>query len=310
VVKILLGKKLKYNDTIGVISPAGPETMEFICEHIDILRGMGFKVKEAEHLYDRQGYLAGSDLDRANDLMNMFKDSEVDVIICFRGGYGTMRILPLIDYNIIINNPKIFVGYSDITTLLNYFSQKCGLITFHGPMVNSNLEDKYTFKSLMKNLMLGNEPYCITNPPESPFLFHGINSPVIGPLVGGNLTLLCSTLGTDYEIDTEGKILFIEEIGEEPYKIDRMLTQLLLAQKLQKCRGFILGQFTSCDTSNFERSLSLSQVIEDRLLTLSKPTLMNFMSGHDYPKLTLPISANICLDPCSNEIKVLEAVVR
>lgn len=306
----MIGKKLSYNDTIGIISPAGPETADFIREHIDVLKRMGFKVKEAEHLYDHQGYLAGDDIDRAKDLINMFKDPQVDAIICFRGGYGTMRILPFIDFNIIRGNPKIFVGYSDITTLLNYFAQNCGLVTFHGPMVNSNLEDKYTCESLINTLMFGNKPYCIKNPPEYPFLFHGNKYPVTGILVGGNLTLLCSTLGTKYEVDTDGKILFIEDIGEEPYKIDRMLTQLSLAGKLQNCRGFILGQFKDCDSDNYERSLSLSRVLEDRLLFLNKPTLLNFMSGHDYPKLTLPIGAAVTLNPYCNEIKVLEAVVK
>jgi muramoyltetrapeptide carboxypeptidase len=306
----LLGKKLSYNDTIGVISPAGPETAEFIHEHIDVLKRMGFKVKEAEHLYDRQGYLAGSDVDRAQDLMSMFKDPEADAIICFRGGYGAMRILPFIDFNTMRDYPKIFVGYSDITILLNYFAQNCGLVTFHGPMVNSNLIDSYTCGSLIKTLMFGNKPYYITNPPEYPFIFHGAKNPVRGILVGGNLTLLCSTLGTKYEIDTAGKILFIEDIGEEPYKIDRMFTQLLLAGKLQNCKGFILGQFKDCDLDNHDRSLSLSRVIEDRLLFLNKPTLMNFMSGHDYPKLTLPIGAAVTLDPYCNEIRVLEAVVK
>lgn len=300
-------KKLKLGDTIGVISPASSENPEAIEKGIIYIESLGFRVKRGKHIYAKLGYLAGSDKDRADDLMEMFKDKEVNAILCIRGGYGTMRILPYLDFDIIKSNPKIFAGFSDITVLLNAFHQKCDIITFHSPMATSNLSDEATLKSFLDTLMNGSS-YTIKNPDgiDSKALVPGIAE---GTLVGGNLCLIASTIGTPYEIDTNNNILFLEEVGEEPYKIDRMLTQLLLSGKLQSCSGFILGQFKNCALPHYERSLTLDQVIEDRILKLNKPTLSNFMSGHDYPKLTLPIGAPAILDVYKKEIKILKAVV-
>ncbi|MDP4144261.1 MAG: LD-carboxypeptidase [Bacillota bacterium] len=304
----MICKKLSYGDTIGLISPASPEKPENIEKGINFLRSKGFNIKEGKHLYDKWGYLAGSDKDRASDLMEMFLDDSVDMVLCVRGGYGVMRTLPYINFDIIKNNPKIFMGFSDITVYLNYISNKCDLITFHGPMGSSNLEDSHTFTSFIDTLMNGTNLYCIDNPVETPI--HCLNiGTASGKLVGGNLSLLCSTLGTPYEIDTKDNILFIEDIGEEPYRIDRLLTQLLLANKLQECSGIILGQFTNCDLPHYDRSLTLEEIIEDRIVSLNKPSISNFMSGHSYPKLTLPIGAKVQLDCRKLCIKILEPVV-
>ena len=304
----MLGKKLCFGDTIGVIAPASPEKPEAIEGGIEFLKKQGFNVKRGNCILDKLGFLAGNDKDRAQDLMDMFLDKSVKMILCIRGGYGTMRTLPYIDFNIIRNNPKIFVGYSDITTYLNSFYQKCGLITFHGPMLTSNLNDDSTLKSFMSALMKGDAPYILSNP-ENISTRNNSNAIVEGNLAGGNLSLICATLGTPYEIDTKDKILFIEDVGEEPYSIDRMFTQLLLANKLQVCKGIILGQFTKCTLPHYERSLTLEQVIEDRILSLNIPTVSNFMSGHDYPKLTMPIGAKVSLDCKTGKINVLEAVI-
>jgi len=304
----LISSRLKKGDTIGLISPAGPENADKIKESINFLKSLGFNIKEGKHIYNKLGYLAGSDKDRAEDFINMFLDPDVNMILCVRGGYGTMRILPLIDFNIIKLNPKIFAGFSDITTLLNNIALKCNLITFHSPMCNSNFLDKYTLKSFLDTLMLGYNRFIIKNPKGSSIESFSEASP-IGQLVGGNLSLICSTIGTPFEVDTKNKILFIEEVGEEPYKIDRMLTHLLLCGKLQSCLGIILGQFTKCELPHYERSLTLEQVIKDRILSLNKPTLVNFQSGHSYPKLTLPIGAKIKMNCKSKIIEVLEPVV-
>lgn len=302
-------EKLCYGSTIGLISPASAENPDKIEQGIEYLKSLGFNVKSGEHIYDKWGYLAGSDKDRASDLMNMFMDKDVDMILCIRGGYGTMRILPYIDFEIIRENPKIFAGFSDITTLLNSIFQKCNLITFHSPMATSNLSDPYTLKSFIDTLENGYNPYTITNP-EDIELVTSVPGTAKGRLAGGNLCLMASTLGTPYEVDTNDKILFIEDVSEEPYSIDRMLTQLLLAKKLQCCKGFILGQFKNCTLPNYERSLTLDEVIGDRILSLKKPTVSNFMCGHSYPKLTLPIGANAVLDADKKEIKITEAVVK
>jgi muramoyltetrapeptide carboxypeptidase len=304
----LIANRLKKGDTIGLISPAGPENPDNIKESIQFLKSLGFNIKEGKHIYDKLGYLAGNDEDRAEDFINMFLDPDVDMILCVRGGYGTMRILPLIDFNIIKLNPKIFAGFSDITTFLNNIALKCNLITFHSPMCNSNFLDKYTLKSFLDTLMAGYNLFTIRNP-EGISIKSFSETSLTGQLIGGNLSLICSTIGTPFEIDTKDKILFIEEVGEEPYKIDRMLTHLLLCNKLQSCSGIILGQFTKCELPHYERSLTLEQVINDRILSLNKPTLVNLQSGHSYPKITLPIGAKVKMD-CKNKIiQVLEPVV-
>ena len=304
----MIARRLKKGDTIGLISPSGPENPDKIKKSIEFLKSLGFNIKEGKHIYDKLGYLAGKDQDRADDFINMFLDKDVNMILCVRGGYGTMRILPLIDFNIIKQNPKIFAGFSDITTFLNNIAIKSNLITFHSPMCNSNFLDKCTLKSFLDTLMLGYNPFTIKSP-EATFMTNYSQASASGQLVGGNLSLICSTLGTPFEIDTNNKILFIEEVSEEPYKIDRMLTHLLLCGKIQQCSGIILGQFTNCELPNYERSLTLEEVIEDRILKLSKPTLVNFQSGHSYPKLTLPIGAKIKIDCQSESIQVLEPVV-
>lgn len=305
----MIGKSLKFGNTIGLISPASPEEPDKIKKSIEFLKEQGFKVKEGKHLYDKLGYLAGTDKDRAKDLMDMFLDDSVDMILCVRGGYGCMRILPLLDYGTIKKNPKIFIGFSDITTLLNKLTQQCGLITFHGPMGTSNLEDSETLKSFLSTLMNGYRPYKLKNP-ENISLNCNTRGIAEGKIVGGNLSLIASTLGTPYEIDTKGNILFIEDISEQPYAIDRYLTQLFLAGKLQECSGFIIGQFTKCSLPNYDRSLTLNDIIKDRIISLKKPTLSNFMSGHDYPKLTIPIGAKARIDCYKGEIDILEPVVK
>jgi muramoyltetrapeptide carboxypeptidase len=304
----MISHRLCLGDTIGLIAPASAENKNTIQTGIDFLKAKGFKIKEGKNIYNRFGYLAGTDIERSEDLINMFLDPSVKMILCIRGGYGSMRTLPYINFNIIKNNPKIFIGFSDITTYLNIFYSKCGLITFHGPMLNSNFDD-VTFKCLLDTIMGGYKPYTISNP-KNIITKCNFNEPSEGILVGGNLSLICSTLGTNYELDTKDKILFLEDVNEEPYSIDRKLTQLILSNKLQQCCGIILGQFTNCTLPHYERSLTLDEIIDDRILKLNKPTICNFMSGHDYPKLTLPIGANVRINSKNGSIDVLEAVVK
>lgn len=304
---VLLGKKLEKGDTIGIVSPSSNEEPKKIEESINFLKHLGFKVKNGRHIYDRWGYLAGKDKDRAQDLMDMFLDKDVDMILCIRGGYGAMRLLPLIDFDIIRNNPKIFCGFSDITTLLNNIYQRCDLITFHSPMCNSKF-DSSTLKTFLDTLMFGYNPFTIENTDNIP-TDHFNGDYVKGELAGGNLSLICNTIGTPYAVNTKDKILFIEEVNEEPYKIDRMLTHLHLSGKLQQCRGFIIGQFRDCDFSEFKQSLTLSEIFENRILSLKKPTLTNFQSGHSYPKITIPIGAEVEIDLKNGKIHLLEPVV-
>ena len=304
----MLSKKLCIGDTIGLIAPAAPEKFETIEKSIEFIINLGFKVKQGAHIYDKWGYLSGRDNDRAKDLMDMFTDTEVNMILCIRGSYGSMRLLPFIDFEAIKENPKIFAGFSDITVLLNALSQRSDLITFHSPMCSSDFTDEYTLKSFLDAIMRSHSPYIIKNPDN--FSIKSFSSEKVqGTLVGGNLSLICSLLGTPYEIDMENNILFIEEVNELPYRIDRMFTQLILSGKIQKCAGIILGQFTKCTLPHYERSLTTEEVIMDRILSLNKPTIINFMSGHSYPKLTLPIGSEIELDCEKALIKVLNPVL-
>lgn len=305
---ILNGKRLCKGDTIGIISPASADNEKSMKENISYVKNLGFNIKTGMNIYKRYGYLAGSDKERAQDLMEMFEDKDVDMILCYRGGYGSMRILKYLDFDIIKNNPKIFAGFSDITVLLNSIYQKCNIVTFHSPMVSSNLKDETTLNGIFSVLQNGFEPFEISIPKQYNFEVE-IPKYTKGILIGGNLSLICSTIGTPYEIDTDNKILFIEDVNEEPYKIDRMLTQLELCGKLEKCAGFILGQFQGCTLPNYERSLTLKQIFEEKIYSLNKPCISKFPAGHGYPRFTLPIGAEVTMDLNSGKLFVSQAVV-
>lgn len=299
----MIGQRLKLGDTIGVICPASGEINTNKLEaNLNQLLELGFYIKEGRYLRDNNNYLAGSDEHRAKDFMNMFKDKDVNAIICYRGGYGSIRMMKYIDWNVVKCNPKIFCGYSDITILLNYINQVSGLITFHSPMIISNLFEPLTKKYFFNTLMYPRKTYNISlNCFSSIKIFN--RKHIRGELCGGNLSLICSSLGTPYEIDTEDKILLIEDIDEAPYNVDRLLTQLLLSNKLHCCKGFIVGYFTpnNCTTN---------KTIEDILIPLKKPIIMNFPAGHDYPNITLPIGANIAFNISEDALTICEKVVK
>lgn len=301
-------RMLRFGDTIGIISPSSPTSEENINKAYDIITKMGFKVKMGKSPYERYGYLSGNDSIRADDINNMFMDNEVDGIICMRGGYGTPRILDLLDYDAIKNNPKVFVGYSDITALHIAFTQIANLVTYHGPMISSDMIENFSefskdslFKAIMHTEAMG----LISNPPGEEIIT--INGGVAeGAIIGGNLSLIADTIGTAYEIDVKGKILFIEEVGEEPYAIDRMLNQLRLSGKLNEAEGIILGDFKDCDPKKHNESLSLEQVIQDHIKPVGKPTIANLKAGHCNPMVTLPFGLKARLDADKKELTILE----
>lgn len=305
---LIKAKALKLGDTIGVIAPASPTTKENVDMVYNRLTKMGFKVKMGKSPKLRYGYLSGSDEIRSNDINEMFEDNEVDGIICIRGGYGTPRLLELIDYDIIRNNPKVFIGYSDITALHIAFTQISGLVTYHGPMAASDIIgdfDGFSKDSLLKIIMGKDWDGKIINPEgeEITTINGGIAE---GTIIGGNLSLICNTMGTPYEIDVKGKILFIEEIGEEPYKIDRMLNQLKLSGKLEEANAIILGDFNNCEKGKHDESLSLAQIFEDHIKPAGKPTIYNLQGGHCNPMVTLPFGVKARLDADKKELIILE----
>ena len=300
-------KKLKLGDTIGIVAPGSPTTEEKVEKAYEKLKEMGFKVKLGKSCYSKYGYLAGRDELRAEDLNSMFRDTEVDGIICLRGGYGTIRILELLDYNLIRANPKVFVGYSDITAIHIAINQISNLVTFHGPMAASDLAgdiSKFSLESLFNSILHEDFDGNLKNPTEELITING--GVAEGQIIGGNLSLITSTIGTPYEIDTKGKILFIEEIGEEPYRIDRMLNQLKLSNKLQEAEGIILGNFSNCMPEDPDMSLTLEEVIDDLIRPLNKPTLYNLQAGHCDPNITIPFGVRVRLNADRKEIVVLE----
>jgi muramoyltetrapeptide carboxypeptidase len=300
-------KGLKLGDTIGIVAPGSPTTEEKVEKAYKKLKEIGFKVKLGKSCYSKHGYLAGRDELRADDLNSMFRSTEVDGIICLRGGYGSIRILDLLDYNLIRTNPKVFVGYSDITALHIAINQISNLVTFHGPMAASDLAgdiSRYSLDSLFNSILSEEFDGKIINPTEELIAING--GVVEGQIIGGNLSLITSTIGTPYEIDTKGKILFIEEIGEEPYRIDRMLNQLKLSNKLQEAEGIILGNFSNCMPEDPDMSLTLEEVIDDLIRPLNKPTLYNLQAGHCDPNITIPFGVRVRLNADRKEIVVLE----
>lgn len=308
---MLKSKALKLGVTIGVIAPSSPTTDENVKKAEETLKNMGFKVKMGRSVFERHGYLAGSDDVRACDINSMFEDKEVDGIICIRGGYGTPRILDKIDYEIIRNNPKVFVGYSDITALHIAFNQIAGLVTFHGPMAASDMirnfssfSKEYLFKAIMDNKPMGK----IFNP-EGEEIITINGGKAEGTIIGGNLCLIADTIGTPYEIDVKGKILFIEEVEEEPYRIDRMLNQLRLSGKLNEAEAIILGDFNKCNAKNPNESLTLEQVIDDYFKPLNKPVIYNLQAGHCKPMVTIPFGVKARLDADKKELTILENAV-
>ncbi len=301
---MLFPERLKKGDVVGLIatsSPADPATLE-AC--ITFLENMGFVVKVGKSVTSQHmGYLAGDDLTRANDVNAFFMDKEIKGIFCLRGGYGSCRIMDKVDWDMVSKNPKFFIGYSDVTNLHVMIQKKAGFVTFHGPMVFSNAVSKwdaYSHASLLE-AMEGPKEWLFKNPPgdELVCVSEGAGE---GELVGGNLAILVAGIGTPYEVDTDGKIFFIEEVGESTYRVDRMLHQLLHAGKFKGVKGILLGDFTDCLQRN-EKEHTVETLIDEILAPLGIPVIKNIRSGHGKPMATLPMGAWTRIDTQSLTIR-------
>jgi muramoyltetrapeptide carboxypeptidase len=273
-------------------------------------------VRPGQFLRARRGYLAGTDAERAADVNAMFADPEVDGIIAMRGGYGCARILPLLDYQTIAQNPKILVGYSDVTALLLAIYQRTGLVTFHGPVANGGF-NTFTASCFQQVLMAG-EAVVMQNPVHKGDGLVQVTDRIrtivpgkaSGVLAGGNLTVLCSIIGSGYLPDWAGKILFIEDINEEVYKIDRMLTQLKLAGVLAGLRAIVVGKFTGSSPAQSYGSLTLEEVLIDHLQPLGIPVFAGAMIGHLPAKFTVPIGLEAEVDATLGTIALRGPAVR
>lgn len=310
-------RRLRHGDTIGLVAPASsPMEDEGIRFSIDLVRSLGFKVKQGKHIFDRQQYLAGEDRARADDVNAMFADDDVDAIFCLRGGYGTSRMLPYLDYDLIRNKPKVLLGMSDITGILTAIHTKTGVVGFHGPNASGNFSD-YALSEFRKVLM---QPAANTQIGAAPpfetregnierrnrltYINGGVAS---GRLIGGNLTLISVLMGTEFEPDFRDRIVFLEDVHEAPYRIDRMLTQLRLAGKLQQAAGIVFGKFTDSETEG--NTFSLEEVMRDRTEDLGIPVVRGFMIGHVRDQTTVPIGINAELNGDKGTLRLLEAAV-
>ena len=259
-------KPLQKGDTIGIVSPAGIVDPGELEKGVRELEGLGFRVLLGRNVLKANRYLAGSDQEKVEDLHAMFLNPEIRAIFCARGGSGTARFLPFLDPSILSENPKIFIGSSDLTSLLFYLVQKIGMVAFHGPMVAPNLGQSPSELTLQGIRMLCH-PEAFLNPIRLDEVKCLRSGTAEGTLVGGCLSLLCSALGTPNEPDTDGAILFLEDVNEPPYRIDRMLTQMRLAGKLKGVRGVIFGKMINCHPEKGE-----NYILEDVLLDLLKET--------------------------------------
>ncbi|MCM3764264.1 LD-carboxypeptidase [Neobacillus niacini] len=300
--------RLQQGDTVGVIAPASPPNQENLERGIQFLKGLGLKMKIGKSVGNIHGYLAGSDQERLDDLHAMFIDPEVKGIICACGGYGTGRIAANIDYDLIRNNSKIFWGYSDITFLHTAIRQETGLVSFHGPMLGSDIGKEDAHPLSKEGFQQLFAPKALTYSELYSPLEVLVEGKAAGPLVGGNLSLLVSTLGTKFEIDTKGKLLFIEDINEEPRAVDRMLNQLYMAGKLTDASGMVVGDFCDCLPKR-DLSLTLDEVIDHYVKLTGKPAMKGFQIGHCNPHISVPFGVSATLDTKEKKLVVESGIL-
>jgi len=309
--------RLNKDDKIALITPGSYISEEEKEESIDNLYDLGLRVTYSDRLMLKNGYFSATDEERAADVNEMFKRDDVKGIMCARGGYGCARILPYLDYDLIRDNPKPFIGFSDVTALHYAIYKNSGLITFHGPVGVStfsqfstrNFQDVLmnpTFELALQNSTSENNynPYGITAITEGK---------AEGELIGGNLSIVTSLIGTEYDIDFSDKVIFLEEFLEEPYRIDRMLTQMIQAGKFKNAAGIALGVFKMCESDetnpSFKNSFNLMEVLKDRLGSLGIPVVYGLSFGHVVDKFTLPFGIKAELSSESNQLKLLESAV-
>ncbi len=300
----ILPPSLVPGSKVAILAPASGVDKSDLKSGVKALTKLGCIIEYGDSIYRRNGYLADTDEARAAEFMEFIQRDDIDAIICARGGYGVMRILPLLDFDVIRAHPKIIVGYSDITALVNAIWEHAGVVAFHGPVASSTF-DSFTTE-YFKHVLYGESSTSVRDSEE----FNGVvfserrlvtlhEGTASGKLIGGNLTLLVSTLGTPFEIDTTDAVLFLEEISEEPYRIDRMLTQLWLAGKLQTCKAIAIGRFKNCEHSSnpsYKYSPSLEEVLTTRIRSLGVPAVYGLPIGHIRSKITVPVGVQATLN--------------
>jgi muramoyltetrapeptide carboxypeptidase len=294
--------RLRPGARVGVIAPAGCVERGSLDSGVAAIRAQGFAVELSPNLFAADGYLAGSAEERVRDLTGFFRRRDIDAIFCARGGFGSVQMLPYLSADL-GRHAKVFVGYSDVTILLNWLRQACGMVTFHGPMVAMDFArglsamTKAHLWPLLGGAMAGWRIALgeTIRPGKSQ-----------AELMGGCLSMLVTTLGTPYEIDTRGKLLFLEDIGEKPYRVERMLMHLKMAGKLEGVAGVLFGDFTNCDA---EGPRGIREIIGDLFCAAPYPVVMGVSAGHGAENVTLPFGVEMLLDGDSANLELLEAPV-
>lgn len=314
---VLKAKRLEKGNTIGIISPSSACPKDKLYEGIEYLENRGYKVKLSKHVLDNYNGYAGCDDDRAEDLNDFFKDDEVDAVVCSRGGYGAVRILDRLDYDAIKNNPKIFAGYSDITSFHLAIYEKTGLITFHTPMISTemvqgNSFDEQSLNNMFETLSSNNKiSYKNTNNTSFESISEGIAE---GVLIGGNFIVMMSNFGTEYFPKfNRDYILYIEDVDEKPYKIDRVISVLFNSKEIgRSIKGIVVGDFENCDLLENEKETGFRTVkdtIIERLSNLNIPVLTNVKCGHNKIKFTMAHGAMVKIDTYNKSFETLESVL-
>jgi muramoyltetrapeptide carboxypeptidase len=313
---IVKPKHLRLGDTVGLIAPANAT---FLQVELDVARetleALGLRVKAGAHLLDRYGYLAGRDADRAADVNALFADRDVRAVLALRGGWGSARLLPHLDYAAIRRHPKVLMGYSDVTALLNAVQARTGLVTFHGP-VGISTWTPFSIESMAAVLFEGDTP-TLANPVELRDGLVQVEDRIQtitpgrarGRLLGGNLTVLTAIVGTPYLPDLDGAILFLEDTGEAVYRMDRMLTHLKLAGLLDRIKGFVFGRCTDCKPGEGYGALTLDEVFADHVKPLGVPAFRGSMIGHIDRQFTVPVGLPAEIDADAGTIRLLEPAV-
>lgn len=298
------GKMLNIGSCIGIVAPAAACADFDYTPGIELLQKWGYKTKISKTLKVNEGYLAGSDELRASELNKFFADDEVDAILCFGGGYGCTRILDLLDYDLIRNNPKLLIGFSDITALHTAIGQNSRLVTIHGPMLKtlSRKPTQYTIASFCRGLRMS-VPLGAFLLPKKHKLEAMYPGRAFGKLVGGNLSVIAALCGTPYELKGENSILFLEDVGEDAYAIDRMLRQLWQNGLLKDIKGLIFGDFTHCQPNKQEKyEFTIKEVLQQYANLVKVPTIFNFPAGHERTNAFLPLGVNSTINIVDDNI--------
>lgn len=301
-------QRLQKGDTIGIIAPSSPPNQENLERSLAFLEQLGLKWKFGKHVKNVHGYLAGTDDERLEDLHDMFADPTIKGIICAGGGYGSARFTDKIDLQLMKENPKVFWGFSDITYLHTAMGLYSNLVTFHGPMLASCV-GKDTFHELSAKMFQQLFEPMELHYTEAISPLETITAGVAqGELVGGNLSLLASGIGTKFEVDTKGKLLFIEDVGEEPYKIDGLLNQLRMAGKLKDAAGIVIGDFSDAEQEKRKETFMVDEIFDHYMGNLGVPVVKGFQIGHCQPHFAIPLGVGAKLDADDKTLTILPGV--